>query len=150
MGRDDAKAVRGLQGGRAPALAFSSFMREAVKGRPVEEFDTEVQLPGWMLEPDEEYLYGDPDDYYFIDEDGNLVDPQRREVDRYGYPLPVEGEQVPGSGERPQLTLPPNEAGQAASDDFLDRATGENLPPPAPPRMPRTIRSSETSRESVN
>ena len=150
MGRDDAKAVRGLQGGRAPALAFSSFMREAVKGRPVEEFDTEVQLPGWMLEPDEEYLYGDPDDYYFIDEDGNLVDPQRREVDHYGYPLPVEGEQVPGSGERPQLTLPPNEAGQAASDDFLDQATGENLPPPAPPRMPRTIRPSETSRESVN
>ncbi len=152
MGRDDAKAVGGLQGGRAPALAFSSFMREAVKGRPVEEFDTEVQLPGWMLEPDEEYLYGDPDDYYFIDEDGNLVDPQRREVDRYDYPLPVEGEQVPGSGERPQLTLPPNEAGQAASDDFLDQATGENLPPPAspPPRMPRTIRPSETSRESVN
>ncbi len=150
MGRDDAKAVGGLQGGRAPALAFSSFMREAVKGRPVEEFDTEVQLPGWMLEPDEEYLYGDPDDYYFIDEDGNLVDPQRREVDRYGYPLPVEGEQVPGSGERPQLTLPPNEAGQAASDDFLDQATGENLPPPAPPRMPRTIRPGETNRESVN
>jgi penicillin-binding protein 1A len=152
MGRDDAKAVRGLQGGRAPALAFSFFMREAVKGRPVEEFDTEVQLPGWMLEPDEEYLYGDPDDYYFIDEDGNLVDPQRREVDRYGYPLPVEGEQVPGSGERPQLTLPPNEAGQAASDDFLDQATGENLPPPAPPppRMPRTIRPGETNRESVN
>ncbi|MDA0819325.1 MAG: PBP1A family penicillin-binding protein [Proteobacteria bacterium] len=152
MGRDDAKAVGGLQGGRAPALAFSSFMREAVKGRPVEEFDTEVQLPGWMLEPDEEYLYGDPDDYYFIDEGGNLVDPQRHEVERYGYPLPAEGEQVPGSGERPQLTLPPNEAGQAASDDFLDQATGENLPTPArpPPRMPRTIRPSETSRESVN
>ncbi len=144
MGRDDAKAVRGLQGGRAPALAFSSFMREAVKGRPVEEFDTEVQLPGWMLEPDEEYLYGDPEDYYFIDEDGNLVDPQRREVDRFGYPLPVEGEQVPGSGERPQLTLPPDEAGQAASDDFLDRATGEGLPQePPPPPMPRTIRPSE-------
>ena len=150
MGRDDAKAVSGLQGGRAPAQAFASYMREAVKGRPVEEFDTEVQLPGWMLEPDDEYLYGDPDEYYFIDEEGNLVDPQRRPVDQYGYPLPVEGEEYAGDGSRPQLILP-GEEGQAASDDFLDRATGENQPPPPPPPpMPRTIRPSENSRGNSN
>ena len=147
MGRDDARAVRGLQGGRAPARAFSSYMREAVKGRPVEQFQTDVQLPGWMLEPDDEYLFGDPDEYYFIDEDGNLVDPQRREVDQYGYPLPVEDEEAAPEGDRPQLTLPPNEAGQAASDDFLEQATGERLPPPQPqprqPPMPRTIRPSD-------
>lgn len=142
MGRDDARAVRGLQGGRAPARAFSAFMREAVKGRPVEEFDTEVQLPGWMLEPDDEYLYGDPDDYYFIDESGNLVDPQRREVDQYGYPLPVEGEQSLRDGGRLPQFMPQDEPGQAASDDFLDRATGEDIPPPPPP-MPRTIRPSQ-------
>ncbi|RGP39698.1 Penicillin-binding protein 1A [Altererythrobacter insulae] len=147
MGRDDARAVRGLQGGRAPARAFSAYMREAVKGRPVEQFQTDVQLPGWMLEPDDEYLFGDPDDYYFIDEDGNLVDPQRREVDQYGYPLPVEDEGTAPEGDRPQLTLPPNEAGQAASDDFLEQATGERLPPPQPqprqPPMPRTVRPSD-------
>ncbi|TWJ09270.1 penicillin-binding protein 1A [Altererythrobacter ishigakiensis] len=142
MGRDDARAVRGLQGGRAPARAFSAFMREAVKGRPVEEFDTEVQLPGWMLEPDDEYLYGDPDDYYFIDESGNLVDPQRREVDQYGYPLPVEGEQSLRDGGRLPQFMPQDEPGQAASDDFLERATGEDIPPPPPP-MPRTIRPSQ-------
>ena len=142
MGRDDARAVRGLQGGRAPARAVSAFMREAVKGRPVEEFDTEVQLPGWMLEPDDEYLYGDPDDYYFIDESGNLVDPQRREVDQYGYPLPVDGEQSLRDGGRLPQFMPQDEPGQAASDDFLERATGEDIPPPPPP-MPRTIRPSQ-------
>ena len=31
MGRDDARPVRGLQGGRAPARAFAAYMREAVK-----------------------------------------------------------------------------------------------------------------------
>ena len=138
MGRDDAKAVGGLQGGRAPAQAFSAYMREAVKGRPVEQFDTEVKLPGWMLEPDDEYLYGDPGDYYFIDEQGNLVEPSRSEG---GQPFGVDGEQVP----RPQIPVAPGEAGQAASDDFLERATGQRQPPEPP--MPRTIRPSDAARE---
>ncbi|QIG53966.1 PBP1A family penicillin-binding protein [Altererythrobacter sp. BO-6] len=138
MGRDDAKAVGGLQGGRAPAQAFSAYMREAVKGRPIEQFDTEVKLPGWMLEPDDEYLYGDPGDYYFIDEQGNLVEPSRGEG---GQPFGVDGEQVP----RPQIPVAPGEAGQAASDDFLERATGQRQPPEPP--MPRTIRPSDAARE---
>src|SRR5690606_16488787 len=54
MGRDDAKAVSGLQGGTAPAKAFSQYMRVAVRNRPVEEFDTDLQLPDWQVEPDEE------------------------------------------------------------------------------------------------
>src|SRR5688572_2260129 len=61
MGRDDAKAVPGLQGGTAPARAFSAFMRQAVRNRPIEKFNTEVQLPEWQLEPDEEWMFGDPD-----------------------------------------------------------------------------------------
>lgn len=138
MGRDDAKAVGGLQGGRAPAQAFSAYMREAVKGRPIEQFDTEVKLPGWMLEPDDEYLYGDPGEYYFIDEQGNLVEPSRGEG---GQPFGVDGEQVP----RPQIPVAPGEAGQAASDDFLERATGQRQPPEPP--MPRTIRPSDAARE---
>lgn len=138
MGRDDARAVRGLQGGRAPARAFSAYMRQAVKDRPVEEFETEVQLPGWMLEPDDEYLFGDPDEYYFIDEEGNLVEPGRTERSVSEFPFGIEGEQ-------PQLPVPPGEAGQAASDDFLERATGQNMPPEPP--MPRTIRPSDAARE---
>ena len=53
-------------------------MRYVVKDRPVEEFDTDLQLPEWQLEPDDEYMLGDPEDYYFIDEQGNLIEPGRR------------------------------------------------------------------------
>ena len=146
MGRDDAKAVPGLQGGAAPARAFSDFMRYAVKDRPVEEFDTDVQLPEWQLEPDEEWMFGDPaDDYYYIDEQGNLIEPGLPE-DRSGVPFPIEGEQQPQPGDparRPDPRVPPAVPGrpapQAASDDFLDRATGRQqsappvaVQPPAP------------------
>jgi len=73
MGRDDAKPVGGLQGGRAPAQAFASFMRVAVAKRPVENFETEVTLPEWQLEPDNEAYYGNPDDGAMVDEDGNPI-----------------------------------------------------------------------------
>ncbi|MCP6423404.1 penicillin-binding protein, partial [Klebsiella pneumoniae] len=60
MGRDDARAVPGLQGGTAPARTFAQFMRTAVAGRPVEEFETELTLPEWQLEPDEEAWFEEP------------------------------------------------------------------------------------------
>ncbi len=143
MGRDDAKRVSGLQGGRAPAQAFAAYMRYAVKDRPVEKFDTDLKLPEWQLEPDDEFLYGDPDDYYFIDEQGNLIEPGRREAES-DVPFGIEGERAEPSG----VEEPP----QAASDDFLEQATGQNLPPdpgvpgdgprrdppPPPPRQDRT------------
>lgn len=141
MGRDDAKPVRGLQGGTAPARAFSAYMRYAVKDRAVEEFDTELNLPEWRLEPDEEYLYGDPDEYYFIDEDGNLVEPGRREPS--DNPFDIEGERILGEDQRQNrdATRPP-EPPPAASEDFLERATGGALPdnsrspPPVRPAQP--------------
>jgi len=120
MGRDDAKPVPGLQGGRAPAQAFAAFMRYAVKDRPVEEFDVTLELPEWQLEPDDEALLGEPEDYYYIDEQGNLVEPERRPEEP--SPFGVEGER------RPQG--PP----AAASQDFLEEATGGTLP--QPPRRP--------------
>ena len=58
MGRDDARAVGGLQGGTAPARAFHDFMSVAVANRPVEQFETQVPLPDWQLTPEEE-IYGD-------------------------------------------------------------------------------------------
>jgi penicillin-binding protein 1A len=131
MGRDDAKAVPGLQGGTAPARAFSAFMRFATKNRPVEEFDTDVQLPEWQLEPDEEFYYGDPGDaYYYIDEEGNLIEPAGPDP-RRGVEFP-EDEQQPGEPVRkpdPRVPAPApgrTPAPQAASDDFLDQATGAN------------------------
>ena len=73
MGRDNARAVGGLQGGRAPAQAFAQYMKVAVAKRPVEQFETEVTLPEWQLEPDEESYFGQPDDgVTAVDADGNL------------------------------------------------------------------------------
>jgi penicillin-binding protein 1A len=119
MGRDDAKPVPGLQGGRAPAQAFAAFMRYAVKDRPVEEFDVTLELPDWQLEPDEEAMFGAPEDYYYIDEQGNLVEPGRRDGEQ--SPFGVEGEGAP----------------PAASEDFLEEATGGEIPrPQREPRRP--------------
>ncbi|GAB5348277.1 Biosynthetic peptidoglycan transglycosylase [Alteriqipengyuania sp. 357] len=118
MGRDDSKAVGGLSGGRAPAQAFSAFMRFAVKDRPVEPFDTETDLPDWQVEPDEEFYYGDPEDYYFIDEQGNLIEPGRRGGE--------EGPASEGATERPRPQPGEGADGerQAVDDDFLERAIG--------------------------
>jgi len=143
MGRDDSRVVRGLEGGAAPARAFAAYMRYAVSKRPVEQFETELQLPEWQLEPDEEALQGDPEDYYFIDEQGNLVERGRPAggyddpggMDEVGQrrdqpPFPVEGELPPGDARRGQ------DMDQAASDEFLNQATGGTRPPPRPAQRP--------------
>jgi len=125
MGRDDAKAVPGLQGGRAPAQAFAAYMRFAVKDRPVEQFDVTLELPEWQLEPDEEALFGAPEDYYYIDEQGNMVEPGRRDPSQ--SPLGPD-----------ELRDP--DAPSAASRDFLEEATGGTLPQnQRPPREPRRL-----------
>ena len=159
MGRDDNARVASLQGGRAPAQAFAAYMRYAVRNRPIEEFDTDLQLPEWQLEPDDEQMFGDPDDYYFIDEQGNLIEPGRPQdqgEDYFPYPDQPGGGGAgvgPGEGDRPRLPgQPPRrpvgqplpgdpapDAPAAASDDFLRRATGEGAeqqrqPNPPPPQ----------------
>ena len=142
MGRDDARAVPGLQGGTAPARAFAAFMRYAVRERPVEEFDTDLQLPEWQLEPDDEYYFGEEGDYYYyVDEQGNLIEPSGPRTGPDG--LPVEGEGVrrgPPEIREPQLPYDPRQpqpdAPPAAGEDFLDQAIGRNRAPDdrRPPR----------------
>jgi penicillin-binding protein 1A len=127
MGRDDNRAVSGLQGGTAPARAFAAFMRTAVRNRPVEKFDTELKLPEWQLEPDAEVMMSNPDDYYFVDEDGNLIEPgpgEQQGPEPSGPPEPP-SVNVRRGADRPTTASPP----PAASDDFLDRATGESGEP---------------------
>ena len=133
MGRDDAKRVAGLQGGRAPARAFAAYMRYAVKDRPEEQFDTELNLPEWALEPDEEAMFGDPDDYYFIDEQGNLIEPGRRDPESPAFD--IDGEQ----GLDPVAEPPP-----AVTDDFLDEALGRR---PNGPERQRPRQNPSTSQE---
>jgi penicillin-binding protein 1A len=142
MGRDDARPVAGLQGGTAPAKAFAQFMRRAVATRPVEQFTTEVQLPEWQLEPDAEAGFGNPDDYYLVDENGNLIEPGYDEEP--GAPFDPDAE--PGSSLPPSAPPPPpgsrlppgspvtpterdrGDPPPAASEDFLNRATGRDRP----------------------
>lgn len=115
MGRDDAKAVRGLQGGRAPAAAFASFMKVAVAKRKVEKFETELVLPDWQLEPDEEDLYGAPEDGIYVDENG----------------MPIEsGQSVEYDLEGGQAEDGPPQLDQGWIDSVLGR--GEQKPPEKP------------------
>ncbi len=125
MGRDDARAVPGLQGGTAPARAFAAFMREAVRSRPVEEFATDLKLPQWQLEPDDEYYFGEPDEYYYVDEDGNWVGGAPAPQD--SRPPPDGGASDPAGARPPPEPAPPAPA--AAPDDFLEQAIGGALPP---------------------
>jgi penicillin-binding protein 1A len=74
MGRDDARPVAGLQGGAAPARAFAAFMRVAVAKRPVEQFETQAQIPTWQLEPEEEaFAFNYVDSEPLVDADGNPI-----------------------------------------------------------------------------
>jgi penicillin-binding protein 1A len=51
-------------------MAFAAFMQQAVATRPVEKFETEVTLPEWLLESDEEAYFGDPLSLEADDSDG--------------------------------------------------------------------------------
>ncbi len=135
MGRDDNRAVSGLQGGTAPARAFAAFMRHAVRDRPVEEFDTDLKLPEWQLEPDEGYpIEGEEDYYYYIDEQGNLVEPGRIGRPREeGFDVEGEGGNIRRDPLDPRgIGASPPKPPPAASDDFLERATGQDIPRDGP------------------
>lgn len=116
MGRDDARAVGGLQGGTAPARAFASFMSKAVAKRPVEEFQTKVTLPEWQLEPEDNAYYAEPDNGVFVDQDGN----------------PVEEGQGAAPGQAPG-----DESEDRIDEDWIDRMTGRPAGGENQPQQPR-------------
>jgi penicillin-binding protein 1A len=116
MGRDDARAVVGLQGGRAPAKAFAAFMKVAIASRPPEEFETEVTLPEWQLEPDNEAYYGSPDDQQYGGD---------------GVTAPVEDETTSrptGQGVRPSAP----DANGKLDQKWLDTVLGRERKPATP------------------
>jgi len=138
MGRDDAKPVAGLHGGTAPARAFAAFMRPAVASRPIEQFDTQVTLPEWQLEPDEESYYGQPDNGVYVDENGNPVgQPAAPPADA---PVQGPGGAVPAEPAAPAAP-PAQPSPQQQLDDLIDRVTGGRepaTPAPAQPRQPQS------------
>ncbi len=156
MGRDDAKAIPGLQGGRAPAAAFHDFMVEAVAKRPIEEFDIKATLPSWQEEPDEETWFEDPgNQQQMVDPDGlpiapaqpyDLAPPDEEEAPVEVQPAAPQaapnGTNARQPSTAPRATRPqrtPDEAGGDRLDqEWLDRAIGRNrAPPPPPPPAPR-------------
>ncbi len=88
MGKDNADPIPGLQGGRAPAQAFAQFMKQAVAKRPVEQFQTQVTLPEWQLEPDEEAYFGNEDSGQFVDENGLPIPEEGKEPAPQRTPSP--------------------------------------------------------------
>jgi penicillin-binding protein 1A len=117
MGRDDARPVRGLQGGTAPARAFAAFMKVAVAKRPIEPFETQVKLPEWQLEPDAEAYYGEATPApSMVDADGNPIGPDT------AAPPPEDQEADPRAGN------------ERLDDNFIDRALGRA--PGGPPVEP--------------
>ena len=137
MGRDDAKAVAGLQGGTAPARAFADFMRVAVANRPVQKFETDVPLPDWQLEPDEE-VYGLP--YQdgigppLVDENGNPIGPQPSD------PLAAPIGSAPGGPDQSELDrifnspAPPRQAPPQQREPQRPPPRSEPAPDPLEPR----------------
>jgi penicillin-binding protein 1A len=110
MGRDNAKAVGGLEGGKAPASAFAAFMRVAVAKRPIEGFDTKTVFPARLDE--EEAVAAPEDEVQYLDENG----------------MPIEGEPAPDAGP----AIIPNDP-EKLDDDFIDKALGRSKKAPAGP-----------------
>jgi penicillin-binding protein 1A len=125
MGRDDNRAIPGLAGGRAPARAFAAYMKVATANRPVEKFETEVTLPEWQLEPDEE-AYGQPDNGMMVDEDGLPLPSAGQEEDRSGGD---EGDGVPSA-------TAPQRIDQRWIDDVLGRNPRQQPARPSPSPRP--------------
>ena len=85
----------------------------------MEKFDTDLKLPSWQIEPDDETLMANPENYSFVDEQGNLIDPQGAK--REGSPdMSGPGDPVVES-DGSLITVPP-----AANEEFLDKATGKD------------------------
>jgi len=136
MGRDDARAVGGLQGGTAPARAFRDFMVVAVARRPVEHFQTEVPMPDWQLEPEEE-LWGaelEPGFEPLVDENGN---PLPQDPNTPPDPFAAPGSPPPGGTGVDQQwldqVLPPQPQPQPGQ---RQPAPSRQPPAAAPPRPP--------------
>ncbi len=127
MGRDDAHVVGGLQGGRAPARAFADYMKVAVAKRPVEQFETQVTLPEWQLEPDEEAYYGNPDNG---SASGMMVDENGLPLERT-QPQREESDDAQTDAVDPQDRLPPPRIDQQWIDNVLGRDRQRQRPLPS-------------------
>ncbi len=135
MGRDNADTITGLQGGRAPAIAFAQYMKVAVAKRPIEKFQTEVTLPEWQLEPDEEAYFGNADDGVYVDENG------------VPYDAPTGARE--GGTPNPDIEAP-QQFDQKWIDGVLGRGEEGGAPPPPKPMATPKAGTPPTNRPPSN
>ncbi len=119
MGRDDARAVRGLAGGQAPARVFAAFMSRALTGVAPTPLDDEVAPPETFgAEPDDE-AYGVAGDGDPFGDDRPALDPGRLDPGLQPgsatAPARMQGQQGP-QGQQGQQGPPP------LSDEWLEQA----------------------------
>ncbi len=106
MGRDDARAVPGLAGGRAPARAFAAYMAPVVGGTPPAPLVTDVGGGDAVIEPDDAVYGLDTAETPATGPDGQAS--------------------VPGNVQAPMPEAPPK-----LNDEWLDRTLrdAERSPP---------------------
>lgn len=139
MGRDDARPVGGLEGGRAPARAFSAFMRTAVAGRPITQFAL-VEYP----ERDPSVL--GEEETSFIDEnglpldglpelgaDGGLIGTEPEALDEGWLDRVLGRENRPN----PRGSQQGSQQGNQQPSDGQGANPGSNAQRPSPPRNPQ-------------
>ena len=133
MGRDDSRAVGGLQGGRAPAQAFHDYMIRAVANRPAENLITNVAAPDFQQEPGNGF-----GDIAPIEDEPQPVPSEQPDDSEPSY-----GQHVPEPRDEP---VPPPEPRQREDLDrqWLDRALRR---PPPPERDPAPRRGRDRERE---
>jgi penicillin-binding protein 1A len=125
MGKDNADALPGLQGGRSPAQAFAQYMKIAVAKRPIEQFLTKVTLPEWQLEPDEEAYFGNVDEGHFVDENGLPIEAPSDPTPQPAPPSPA----LPVRGLPPTIPAPDTEAPQQLDQKWIDGVLGRDGKP---------------------
>jgi len=132
MGRDDARAIAGLQGGTAPARAFHDFMSVAVSRRPVENFQTEVPMPDWNLDSEDDPYANEVGFAPLVDENGNPLPGQP--VDS----LPPPGQPLPTQPQQPQTD---SQLDQQWLDKVLPPGSGQPQRPQQPAQQrPQVVR----------
>ena len=80
------------------------MMQVALRTRPAQNFQTEVTLPEWQLEPDQEAYYGDPDQALGGDNEAAPQDLQNPDAVDDTAPVPESSQPVPPPGPRRQPT----------------------------------------------
>jgi penicillin-binding protein 1A len=132
MGRDDARPIPGLQGGRAPARAFHDFMAAAVANRPVEQFETQAPAPTWPVDWDENFYGNQSGGGRFVDENGNPL-PQPQPVpgdsDRAQQPPSPDDQSAPPDQAQPPQPPQRDRSSDALTQEWLDSAIGRRPPP---------------------